>query len=96
MQRSNVGLIGLGLAGKAIARRLIAQGFGVSGHDVSAEACAAAEELGVAIAADAGALASGQPVLLLSLPDSEVVKRLLWEEGLAGSQWRAGHCSPDS
>jgi len=80
-----VGLIGLGLAGNAIARRLIAQGYHVSGYDLSASACAAAEAVGVTLAADAATLAREQPVLLLSLPDSDVVRRLLWDDGLAAA-----------
>ncbi|MBU0611142.1 MAG: NAD(P)-dependent oxidoreductase [Armatimonadetes bacterium] len=83
MTQRTVGLIGLGLAGNAIARRLIAQGVSVTGYDLAASASAAAAQIGVFLAADAATLARAQPVLLLSLPDSDVVKRLLWDDGLA-------------
>lgn len=80
-----VGLIGLGLAGRALAGRLRGQGWRVSGYDLAAEACAEASAGGVTIAASASALAREQSTLLLSLPDSDVVSRLLWAEGLAGT-----------
>jgi 3-hydroxyisobutyrate dehydrogenase-like beta-hydroxyacid dehydrogenase len=82
VDQTQIGLIGLGLAGKAIARRLMAQ-WPVKGCDVSAEACAAARGLGVEIMDDAPGAARGQAVVVLSLPDSDVVNRLLWEDGLA-------------
>jgi len=83
MVEARVGVIGLGLAGRAIARRLIQQGFSVQGFDIAAEAYTAAAALGVAIAPDAATVGRGDTTLLLSLPDSDVVKRLLWDEGLA-------------
>jgi 3-hydroxyisobutyrate dehydrogenase len=83
MAQQVVGLIGLGLAGKAIARRLREAGYGVTGYDLSPDARAAAAELGVEIATDAGSVAAGHPLIVLSLPDSDGVTRLLWEEGLA-------------
>jgi 3-hydroxyisobutyrate dehydrogenase-like beta-hydroxyacid dehydrogenase len=78
-----VGLIGLGLAGRALARRLLGQGWGVSGYDLAAAACAEARAGGVTVAASASALAREQSALLLSLPDSDIVTRLLWDGGLA-------------
>jgi 3-hydroxyisobutyrate dehydrogenase-like beta-hydroxyacid dehydrogenase len=78
-----IGLIGLGLVGSALAKRLIASGRAVVGFDIAPEACDQAAELGVEIARSAPEVASESLTLLLSLPDSDVVTCLLWEEGLA-------------
>lgn len=78
-----VGVVGLGLAGGAIARRLIESGWRVSGYDIAAPARAAASAHGVAVVDQAAQLARPHSLLLLSLPDSDVVKRVLWEDGLA-------------
>jgi len=85
MVLGSVGMIGLGLAGKALARRLLEHGYAVTGHDVSPEAVTAAAELGVTPAHDAEALARAYPTIILSLPDSDVVSKLLWSDGLAAS-----------
>ncbi|MEN6302136.1 MAG: NAD(P)-dependent oxidoreductase [Armatimonadia bacterium] len=85
MVLGSVGVIGLGLAGKALARRLLDRGYTVTGHDVSPEAVTAAAELGVTPARDAEAIARAHPTIILSLPDSDVVSRLLWSDGLAAS-----------
>ena len=78
-----IGLIGLGLVGCALARRLLASGHAALGFDLSPEACEKAAETGATIAGSAPEVASEASTLLFSLPDSDVVTRLLWEEGLA-------------
>lgn len=78
-----VGLIGLGLVGKAMVRRLTPAGWRVLGWDVDAGAREQAAALGADIADDGPVVAREVSTLLLSLPDSEVVTRALWEEGLA-------------
>lgn len=85
MVLGSVGMIGLGLAGKALARRLLERGYAVTGHDVSPEAVTAAAELGVTPTHDAEAIARAHPTIILSLPDSDVVSKLLWSDGLAAS-----------
>ena len=85
MVLGSVGMIGLGLAGKALARRLLEHGYAVTGHDVSPEAVTAAAELGVTPAHDAEAIARTHPTIIFSLPDSDVVSKLLWSDGLAAS-----------
>jgi 3-hydroxyisobutyrate dehydrogenase-like beta-hydroxyacid dehydrogenase len=73
-----VGLIGLGLVGQALARRRVDAGHEVVGCDPDAEAADRAREIGVRIAATPAEVAGQCPVLLLSLPDSPVVDRVLW------------------
>jgi len=81
MGQRPVGLIGLGLLGKAIAGRLLRGGYAVAGCDPNPDARAAAAEMGVAVAAGHGAVAASCGVILLSLPNSEIRRELLWGAG---------------
>jgi 3-hydroxyisobutyrate dehydrogenase-like beta-hydroxyacid dehydrogenase len=83
MLPNSVAIFGLGLVGKAMAGRLLAAGFEVTGWDTNDLALAAATNLGVEPAPESVFMAVAAPVLLLSLPDSEVVGQVLWDEGLA-------------
>lgn len=74
-----VGIIGLGLAGKALATRLLAAGHTLIGYDVAPQACVEASELGVQVVEDAAAVAHGARVIILSLPNSDIVCELLWD-----------------
>lgn len=78
-----VGLIGLGLVGKALVRRLTAAGYPVVGCDANAAMMDEAASLGVTVRPDARAVAGSCGTLLLSLPDSDVVGHVLWEQGVA-------------
>lgn len=80
-----LGLIGLGLAGQALAARLLAAGYRVVGHDLSDRARQAALALGVELAPDGAAVAAATSCLLLSLPNSDVVKHVLWDQGVAAA-----------
>ncbi|MDP3951848.1 NAD(P)-dependent oxidoreductase [Microbacterium sp.] len=78
MTGARIGFIGLGNMGGRIARRIVDSGHEVLGYDLSAEA------IGAAGATDAGtvsALVSGSDVVLMSLPDSKVVERVVFGEG---------------
>ena len=77
-----VGLIGLGLVGKAMIARLVPAGWTVLGWDIDSGARELAADLGAQIAEDAPAAAREVRTLLLSLPDSAVVTRALWQEGI--------------
>ena len=78
-----VGLIGLGLVGKALVRRLTAAGYSVAGYDANAATMDEAATLGVTVCPDGAAVARPCRVLLLSLPDSDIVGHVLWEQGVA-------------
>src|SRR5215467_5426390 len=72
-----VGIAGLGLLGSAAARRLLAAGRSVPGCDVQADRAVSLAELG-ALAADAVTdLFASCEVILLALPDSDVVASVL-------------------
>ena len=75
-----VGFVGLGNMGMPMARRLAAAGYRIRGFDASAEvmhSLAGADGFSAA----PGLTALGTGVVLLSLPDSDVVERVLLGEG---------------
>lgn len=78
MTDARIGFIGLGNMGGRIARRIADAGHTVLGYDLSAEAIAAA---GATDAGTVSALVSGSDVVLMSLPDSKVVERVVFGEG---------------
>ena len=83
MTGARIGFIGLGNMGGRIARRIVDSGHEVLGYDLSAEAIAAA---GATDAGTVSALMSGSDVVLMSLPDSKVVERVVFgEDGLLGA-----------
>lgn len=73
---ADVGLIGLGLLGSAIAERLVASGLSVAGYDLEAAKRVALQEAGGTTAESIAELVGGAPVILLSLPDSQIVERV--------------------
>ena len=89
--QKTVGLIGLGLLGQAMARRLLAAGHPVSGYDHAEESQNRARDAGVDIAGSARDAAARCPVIFLSLPDSDVVREVLW-----GADGIAESCRPGS
>jgi 3-hydroxyisobutyrate dehydrogenase-like beta-hydroxyacid dehydrogenase len=68
-----IGLVGLGLLGSALAERFLRARFAVSGHDLSPERRAALEQVGGRAAGSATDVARDCDVLVLSLPNSDVV-----------------------
>ena len=81
---SDVGFVGLGNMGMPMARRLAAAGYHVRGYDVSAEIM---REIGGldGFTPAPGLTGLGTDVVLLSLPDSDVVEHVLLSEGLLDS-----------
>ncbi|NIA13977.1 MAG: NAD-binding protein [Nitrospiraceae bacterium] len=83
-ETTRVGLIGLGLVGKAVAARMLTAGCSVAGYDIDEGAREEARALGVAVASTPTALPGRCGVILLSLPNSDVVDVALWgPDGIA-------------
>lgn len=76
-----VGLIGLGAMGGAVARRLLASGVDLTVHDISFDAMAAIAALG-AKRADAPKDLAAVDIVLVSLPNDEIVEEVLVHERL--------------
>ena len=73
-----VGFVGLGRMGAPMATRLAGAGYQVQGYDVSQDVARSwAERVGGSPAADLGAAAAGAAAVILMLPDSAVVRRVL-------------------
>lgn len=88
-----IGLIGAGLMGTALAERLLAAGFRVIAWDRDAARVAALAALGAEAATDAAAVGSRCARVILSLPDSVVVAKVLAE--MEGT-WREGSIVVDT
>lgn len=75
-----VGFIGLGQMGLPMVRNLLQAGFAVLGFDLNPLAAQTlAEARGFSAAGSAEQAARDSEVLILMLPDSKIVDRLLWE-----------------
>jgi 3-hydroxyisobutyrate dehydrogenase len=73
---SAVGFVGLGRMGEPMARRLAAGAVAVHGYDAAPGSLAALD--GVVTSVDSAAAASaGVPIVILMLPDSDVVEKVL-------------------
>lgn len=76
-ETKRIGLIGLGLVGTALADTLMARGFDLIGFDIDAQRCGVLQERGMAIADSPYHIASRVDLVILSLPDSAVVERVM-------------------
>jgi 3-hydroxyisobutyrate dehydrogenase len=79
-----VGFVGLGNMGIPMTRRLVAAGYRVRGFDTSAEAVRNFAAIGssgagggVTAVAELGAVSEGAAAVILMLPDSDIVERVL-------------------
>ncbi len=68
-KKGTVGVVGLGIMGGAFARNLLADGWRVLGYDIDPARRRALARAGVAMAADAGALAGAVRTIIISLPN---------------------------
>jgi 3-hydroxyisobutyrate dehydrogenase-like beta-hydroxyacid dehydrogenase len=75
-----VGLVGLGLLGSALAKRLLDAGNTLVGFDVDDEARNRGAALGVSVEGSAAQVAARCGRIVLSLPDSNVRRELLFGE----------------
>jgi 3-hydroxyisobutyrate dehydrogenase len=78
-----IGFVGLGNMGEVMVRRLAVAGHPVCGYDVADQArVRLAGTAGVTIAGTPADVADGSDVVILMLPDSNVVERVLLHDGL--------------
>lgn len=78
----NIGLIGVGLVGTALAQHLISRGYAVVGYDIVPERMDHLQRLGGRRADGPADVARAVGCVLLSLPDSTAVRRVM--EGPGG------------
>jgi 3-hydroxyisobutyrate dehydrogenase len=79
----SIGFVGLGNMGEVMVRRLAVAGHPVCGYDVADQArVRLAGTAGVTIAGTPADVADGSDVVILMLPDSNVVERVLLHDGL--------------
>lgn len=93
MSQRRLGIIGLGLLGGAIARKLHEAGYAPTGFDMNADRRSEAVAAGISVVADAAELVKGSDVVLLSLPNGQVVDALLAE---LRPHLRSGHIIIDT
>ena len=72
-QKGVVGIVGLGIMGGAFAHNLHAAGWRVVGYDTDRTRRGALGRVGIALAADVGALAVEAPVIITSLPKASAL-----------------------
>jgi 3-hydroxyisobutyrate dehydrogenase len=84
MAADTVGFIGLGNMGVPMTRRLVEAGYQVRGFDTSAEALRNFEAIGssdaggtVSAITELGSVGDGADAVILMLPDSDIVERVL-------------------
>ena len=76
-QPKSISIIGTGLLGQAIIDRLFESDYVVTGFDVDSERCAELQSKGVQVASSAAECAAASQVLILSLPDSQIVDEVV-------------------
>ncbi|MGR3839096.1 MAG: NAD(P)-dependent oxidoreductase [Cognatishimia sp.] len=74
-----IGIIGCGNMGSGMVGQLVAAGMDVSCYDPDADIQARMRTLGASVAETAKALASGQGIIILSLPKAQVVEAVMAE-----------------
>ena len=87
--KPKLGLVGLGNIGEPVCRKLLEADYEVLVHDANPEAMAKLEDTAAEPAENIEALAAGAEVILLSLPNSDVVEEVVYGgllEGLSGGK----------
>ena len=77
MMTKKIGLVGIGLVGTAMAESLLKAGFEVVGFDIDPTRCSEFEKLGGKSVINPAKVASQVEYLVLSLPDTKVVKQVI-------------------
>jgi 3-hydroxyisobutyrate dehydrogenase-like beta-hydroxyacid dehydrogenase len=79
--KPRLGFVGLGNIGEPVCRQLLAAGYEILVHDANPEAAAKLEDTAAEPAEKLQALASEADVVLLSLPNSDVVEEVVLGKG---------------
>ncbi|MBD2848055.1 NAD(P)-dependent oxidoreductase [Paenibacillus sp. IB182496] len=95
-QNKRVGLIGVGTMGKCMLERLIAADYEVVAYDAYAPARTYASEKGAAIAADPQDLANRVTLILMSLPNANIIMDVISGERGLMSALTAEHIVVDT
>jgi L-threonate 2-dehydrogenase len=83
-----VGIVGLGIMGGAIARNLADRGWRVIGFDIDAARREELAQANIVIAANAGQVARGAPVIMTSLPSPAAVDQVARDIANSGQAQR--------
>ncbi|MCA1404621.1 NAD(P)-dependent oxidoreductase [Ensifer sp. IC3342] len=83
--KPTAGVIGLGAMGYQMARHLKEKGFTVAGYDVSAEATAKSQAIGIPTKADIAEVGSGAEVVVVMVQADKQVVDVIGEGGLLAS-----------
>lgn len=81
--KPRIGFIGLGNMGTPMSRRLVEAGYSVAGTDLAAANRQRFAEAGGTAVETASEVAAGCDVLILMLPNSDVVEAVLLDDGVA-------------
>ncbi|SFJ40857.1 3-hydroxyisobutyrate dehydrogenase [Amycolatopsis sacchari] len=79
---ATLGFVGLGNMGTPMVRRLVEAGYEVRGYDTDPEARERVAALGATVVSEVDKVAAGADAVLLMLPNSDVVERVLYSDGL--------------
>lgn len=93
---TNVGVIGLGNMGAGMALSAARAGLKVTGFDPATTSRQALLDAGVALVDDIAALSARADVIVLSLPTSDIVEKVVLGEGGLLAQARAGQIVLDT
>ena len=81
MTKARIGYIGVGLMGLPMATRLVALGYPVAAYDIAPDRIDAARKAGARIAASVADAVHDAEFIVLNLPTTEAVERVVLDEG---------------
>ena len=96
MKKQMIGFVGLGEMGKWMALNILKNGFGLMVYDVSKDPVDELRKMGAQAAQDLGELSRQCKCIVLSLPDTSVVKTVVFGAKGLMSGLRKGHVVVDS
>jgi 3-hydroxyisobutyrate dehydrogenase-like beta-hydroxyacid dehydrogenase len=83
---TTIGFVGLGLMGSSLCKSLLGGGFEVLGYDLDPERCRELDERGGKSVSSIAEAVGGVPIVVLSLPNGDIVREVcLGEGGIVGS-----------